>query len=227
MGDKEVVGFAGLGNMGTSMATNLLDFLCKASPEDPFEPKLHVYNRTQSKADKLVSQGALLAPSVADLASNCTIIFSMLLNDEAVGLLVSAGNPAARTRVKPLLEAIGQGILDCGDDARAGSAMKLVGNFFISSWIELAAEGMTLGEKNGVARETVLDFITKLFPGFITTGYAKALVTDKFLPTAEDPGFNLLGGMKDAGHMQRLGRESGAPLPVTDVVLQHMQQAHL
>ena len=73
-------------------------------------------------------------------------------------------------QVKPLLEAIGQGILDCGDDARAGSAMKLVGNFFISSWIELAAEGMTLGEKNGVARETVLDFITKLFPGFITTG---------------------------------------------------------
>lgn len=55
-------------------------------------------------------------------------------------------------------------------------------------------------------------------------GYAKALVTDKFVPTAEDPGFNLLGGMKDAGHMQRLGRESGAPLPVTDVVLQHMQQ---
>ena len=51
--------------MGTSMATNLLDFLSEASPEDPFEPKLHVYNRTQSKADKLVSQGALLAPSVA------------------------------------------------------------------------------------------------------------------------------------------------------------------
>ena len=51
--------------MGTSMATNLLDFLSKASPEDPFEPKLHVYNRTQSKVDKLVSQGALLAPSVA------------------------------------------------------------------------------------------------------------------------------------------------------------------
>ncbi|EIE26757.1 3-hydroxyisobutyrate dehydrogenase family protein [Coccomyxa subellipsoidea C-169] len=269
--------------MGTSMATNLLEFLSKLSPDDPFERQLHVHNRTQSKTDKLVSQGAVLAPSVADLASACTIVFSMLLNDAAVtstveaflsadpkpgtvfvdcstvypnlsedlshkaaekgvlyltspifgrpdavlahrGLLVSAGDPAARERVRPLLEAIGQGILDCGDDPRAGSAMKLVGNFFISSWIELAAEGMTLGEKNGVARETVLDFITRLFPGFITTGYAKALVADKFTPTPEDPGFNLEGGMKDVGHMQRLGRESGAPLPVADIVQEHMQQ---
>lgn len=72
--------------------------------------------------------------------------------------------------MKPLLEAIGQGILDCGDDPRAGNAMKLVGNFFISSWMEMVAEGMTLAEKNGVARQSVVDFVTRLFPGHITTG---------------------------------------------------------
>lgn len=72
--------------------------------------------------------------------------------------------------MKPLLEAIGQGILDCGDDPRAGNAMKLVGNFFISSWMELVAEGMTLAEKNGIARQSVVDFVTRLFPGHITTG---------------------------------------------------------
>lgn len=55
----------GLGNMGTSMATNLLQFLSHVSPEDPFEPRLYVYNRTQSKADKLVSQGATLAPTIS------------------------------------------------------------------------------------------------------------------------------------------------------------------
>ncbi len=73
-------------------------------------------------------------------------------------------------QVKPLLEAIGQGILDCGDDPRAGNAMKLVGNFFISSWMELVAEGMTLAEKNGVARQSIVDFVTRLFPGHITAG---------------------------------------------------------
>ncbi len=49
-------------------------------------------------------------------------------------------------------------------------------------------------------------------------------MADKFTPTPEDPGFNLEGGMKDVGHMQRLGRESGAPLPVADIVQEHMQQ---
>lgn len=73
-------------------------------------------------------------------------------------------------QVKPLLEAMGQGILDCGDDVRAGNAMKLVGNFFIVSFVELLAEGMALGEKNGVQRQWVLDFITRLFPGHITKG---------------------------------------------------------
>jgi 3-hydroxyisobutyrate dehydrogenase-like beta-hydroxyacid dehydrogenase len=73
-------------------------------------------------------------------------------------------------QVKPLLEAIGQGVLDCGDDVRSGNAMKLVGNFFIVSFVELVAEGMTLGEKNGVQRQWVVDFITRLFPGFITKG---------------------------------------------------------
>lgn len=47
---------------------------------------------------------------------------------------------------------------------------------------------------------------------------------DRFTPTPENPGFSLTGGIKDVGHMQRLGRESGVPVPVVDVVLQHLQQ---
>lgn len=43
--------------------------------------------------------------------------------------------------------------------------------------------------------------------------YVDAIANDKFQPDPDNPGFNLLGGMKDAGHMQRLGRETGAPLP--------------
>lgn len=55
-------------------------------------------------------------------------------------------------------------------------------------------------------------------------GYVEAVANDKFTPTPEDPGFSLTGGMKDVGHMQRLGRESGAPMPIVDIILQHMQQ---
>lgn len=54
---------------------------------------------------------------------------------------------------------------DVGDDPRLGSVMKLVGNFHIASIIELIAEGMTLGESNGLSRDTLLQFYSFMLPG--------------------------------------------------------------
>ena len=65
---------------------------------------------------------------------------------------------------------MGRGVLDIGENPSEGSVMKLVGNFFISSIIEILAEGMSLGEKNGVARSHVVDLVSKLFPGNIAPG---------------------------------------------------------
>ena len=39
------------------------------------------------------------------------------------------------------LEAMGKMVLDVGDEPRLGSVMKLTGNFFIVSFIEIIAEG--------------------------------------------------------------------------------------
>lgn len=55
-------------------------------------------------------------------------------------------------------------------------------------------------------------------------GYVNGVANDKFEPTKEDPGFALVGGMKDVGHMQRLGADSGAPLPIADIMMQHLEQ---
>ena len=51
----------------------------------------------------------------------------------------------------------------------------------------------------------------QLFGADACVVYVDAIANDKFKPDPDNPGFNLLGGMKDAGHMQRLGRETGAP----------------
>lgn len=59
------VGCIGLGTMGAPMAENLL----KAGFD------LTVYNRTLSKAEKLVSQGASLAHSPAELAKQSDVVF--------------------------------------------------------------------------------------------------------------------------------------------------------
>ncbi|MFD0714778.1 NAD(P)-dependent oxidoreductase [Paenibacillus sp. GCM10027626] len=68
------IGFIGLGTMGEPMAANLL--------RKGFE--VTVYNRTPSKADALVQLGAVIAPSVAEVARSANFIITMISNDQAI-----------------------------------------------------------------------------------------------------------------------------------------------
>jgi 3-hydroxyisobutyrate dehydrogenase-like beta-hydroxyacid dehydrogenase len=68
------IGFIGLGIMGSRMAANLQ----KKGHE------LVVYNRTKQKAEPLIANGAVWAPTPADLAKQVTIIFTMLAKPDAV-----------------------------------------------------------------------------------------------------------------------------------------------
>jgi hypothetical protein len=54
---------------------------------------------------------------------------------------------------------------DVGDEARLGHIMKLTGNFYIASAIELIAEGMNMGERAGLSRDTLLEFYSYMLPG--------------------------------------------------------------
>jgi len=70
----ETLGFIGLGNMGYPIASNLI----RAGY------KLRVYNRTLSKAEPLLSQGAVLASRPAEVAEPGGIVVTMLADDQAV-----------------------------------------------------------------------------------------------------------------------------------------------
>ena len=65
------VGFVGLGNMGLPMAQNLI----KAGHV------VHVYNRTKSRADALLAQGAAWAASPRAVAEQKPIVLSILADD--------------------------------------------------------------------------------------------------------------------------------------------------
>ena len=71
------VGFIGLGNMGSPMASNLI----KAGHE------LTVYNRTSARAQALVDQGARHVESVAE-ACRGDVVFTMLSDDAALESVV-------------------------------------------------------------------------------------------------------------------------------------------
>jgi 3-hydroxyisobutyrate dehydrogenase/glyoxylate/succinic semialdehyde reductase len=68
------VGFIGLGIMGGGMAANLLQ---AGHP-------LVVHNRTRSKADQLVTDGALWADTPAEVGRRSSVLFTMLARPEAV-----------------------------------------------------------------------------------------------------------------------------------------------
>jgi len=62
------IGFIGLGIMGSRMAKNLL--------RNGYD--LVLYNRTKSKAEELIAQGAEFTEDLSFLAGNCYVVFTML-----------------------------------------------------------------------------------------------------------------------------------------------------
>ncbi|SJZ48779.1 3-hydroxyisobutyrate dehydrogenase [Pilibacter termitis] len=62
------LGFIGTGVMGSSMVKNLM---CAGHC-------LHIYNRTKSKTDELVAQGAIYYATPKEVAENAEVVFSMV-----------------------------------------------------------------------------------------------------------------------------------------------------
>ncbi|WP_379970963.1 NAD(P)-dependent oxidoreductase [Ectobacillus sp. sgz5001026] len=69
-----MIGFIGLGIMGSRMATNLLD--------KGFS--LVIYNRTKEKAASLLEKGAIWADSPLAVAKQADVLFTMLANPQVV-----------------------------------------------------------------------------------------------------------------------------------------------
>jgi 3-hydroxyisobutyrate dehydrogenase len=67
------ISFLGLGNMGFGMASQLLKR----------GHRLNLYNRTASRADSLVRQGARLYPTPGEACQGASVILSMVANDQA------------------------------------------------------------------------------------------------------------------------------------------------
>lgn len=118
---QESIGFIGLGIMGQGMARNLL----KAGFP------LRVWNRTHSKTEQLVAEGATAASSPADVAAHCTIILTcvsdtpdveaVLLHENGIIFGAEAGNliidcstisPQATQRFAGILAQKGVHLLD-------------------------------------------------------------------------------------------------------------------
>lgn len=84
------IGWVGLGNMGSVMASNLL----QAGYE------LRVYNRSRNKEQSLIDAGAVAVSGVDELLVQSDIIFTMLSDDEAVKEIYNDRNGLLAGEVK-------------------------------------------------------------------------------------------------------------------------------
>lgn len=129
--------------------------------------------------------------------------------------ILLSGLAEAKRRVSPLLEAIGQGTHDLGEDPAQGHIAKLAANFMILASIETYAETLTFAEKNGIGRMEMM----KLLTGTILNAplfhlYGELLAKEEY--TA--PGFKLALGLKDIELILEIGVDSRTPLPAADLV---------
>ncbi len=127
----------------------------------------------------------------------------------------TSGHAAPKARVRPLLEAIGQGIFDFREDAGAANVVKLCGNFMIAAAIETISESLALAEKNGIDKNAVADLFGKtLFACPIYQGYGKSIAAEKFEPA----GFRLALGFKDVSLALAAATASSTPLPIASLL---------
>jgi 3-hydroxyisobutyrate dehydrogenase-like beta-hydroxyacid dehydrogenase len=153
-------------------------------------------------------------------ASGSTLIASPVFGRpdaaRAKRLWITASGPAAaKTAIRPLLEAMGQAIFDFGEEPGAANVAKLAGNFLIAANLEAMSEALAMVEKQGVERTAVADLLAKtLFACPIYQGYGKAVAEKRFEPV----GFRLRLGLKDVELALRTASEVTMGLPIASLV---------
>ena len=129
--------------------------------------------------------------------------------------LLQSGPTEAKARVRPVLEALSQGIFDIGEAPDAAPVGKIAGNFLIASATEAMGEAFTLLQKSGADARVFHDMMSKtIFAAPIYANYGRFILDRAFSP----PGFKLPLGAKDVNLALAAGAETKTPLPFASLL---------
>ena len=129
--------------------------------------------------------------------------------------LCISGPQAAKERVRPILNVLGQGVFDFGEEAGAANVVKLAGNFLLASAIEALAEALTLARKNGIDPAKVASMLSRtLFACPAYHIYGEAIAHERYHPA----GFRLSLGLKDINLVLQTAAASTTPMPTASLL---------
>lgn len=136
-------------------------------------------------------------------------------------VVMASGPQSLRERVQPVFDAVGQRTLWVGEEAGAGTRLKLVTNAWIVSVVEGAAETIALAEGLGLDGSA---FFEAIEGGPLDMPYmrlkGKAMLERDFEPT-----FALRLASKDARLADESADRLGLDLPVLKAIAKRMEEA--
>ncbi|HEX3385051.1 MAG TPA: NAD(P)-dependent oxidoreductase [Mucilaginibacter sp.] len=133
-----------------------------------------------------------------------------------------SGDQKAKEAVKPILECLGQGIIDFGDDTGSANVVKIIGNAMIFASVEMMAEAFRLAEEYGLDRSVVANFFgSTLFNAPVYQNYGKLIAERKYEPVK----FKAVLGRKDLRLAHELAKAKGTPMPIIDVAYNRLKSA--
>jgi len=136
--------------------------------------------------------------------------------------IVVAGEPAAITRIGPLLSAIGERAWPVGALPERANAVKLAGNFMIASAIETMGEAAALAQAHGVAAGEFLKILgSTLFAAPVYQTYGRIIAEQRYQPAA----FKLTLGLKDVRLALEAADAAHVPMPFASVLRDHFLEA--
>ncbi|MBO0789762.1 MAG: NAD(P)-dependent oxidoreductase [Ktedonobacteraceae bacterium] len=124
-----------------------------------------------------------------------------------------AGPQAAKERVRPVLEALSQGIFDFGETVGAANIVKLGGNFISFAAAQALREVLSLAKKSGIDPLKIVDMFTQtLYPISIYQHFGKQLALNP------DPLFRSWIALKDVGLFEDMTRQQESQAPLADLL---------
>jgi len=131
----------------------------------------------------------------------------------ASGKLITfvSGEPEIIESARLVLETYTQSIVALGEDPAAAPSLKLAGNFFGASLLEILGEAFALAEKRGVLLP-----LANMLKGFLPPmgEYIDRIASRNY----DEPGFTLDAGLKDVRLILEAAAEVHVPLPFASVV---------
>lgn len=125
-------------------------------------------------------------------------------------LIMAGGNAGDIERARPILECMGDTIVDCGGPGM-GTRMKIVNNFMSISLNALTAEALALAESSGLDVQMAIEVMMGTIAG---QGHMNTSYQAKVLKGDTSPAFMLDLAHKDLGLALDLANDLKVPMPV-------------